>query len=123
MKKKKEKFTALLAGMLSGFFGTGGGIPLWFASMRKGDIKKALATSSTGVLLLSLFSALLYANDTHPFAHITPLFLFLSVAGGAIGAALLGRVSTGFLKLLLAFLLIGSGIYSLIRGVHNAILV
>ena len=123
MRKVRATLTAFLAGTLSGFFGTGGGVPLWFAAMKTGDIRRALATSATGVLFLSSFSALLYAGDTRPFAHITPMFLLFGVIGGAIGAALLGKAPTRLLKLLLAFLLIGSGLYCVIKGAHDAILV
>ncbi len=111
---------ALLSGLLNGFFGTGGGVALWFASSKNGNEKNAFATSSVGVLILSAFSAFLYGKSISPFAHITPLFILLSVVGGAIGAALLGRLPTGALRLLFAILLIGSGAYAVWKGASYA---
>lgn len=121
MKKLFFSFVSFLSGILNGFFGAGGGVALWFAAERKGDAKRAFATSSVGVLILSLFSALLYGKNAAPFAHITPLFILLSVCGGAVGAALLGRLPTRVLRLLFAFLLIGSGAYAIFKGVHHAL--
>ena len=86
-------------------------------------MQEALATSSVGVLLLSLFSALLYGHSADPFRHISPLFLLPAAVGGAIGAALLGKVPVKALKLLLAILLIVSGLYSVIKGAMDAVLV
>lgn len=113
-------FIALLSGVLNGFFGTGGGVALWFAAGKRGNERNAFATSSVGVLILSLFSAFLYAENAQPFLHITPLFVLLSVLGGAVGASLLGRIPTRVLRLLFALLLIGSGAYAVWKGVSHA---
>ena len=120
MKKLFFSVSALLSGMLNGFFGTGGGVALWFASAKQGNEKQAFATSSVGVLILSLFSAFLYGQTATPFSRITPLFVLLAVLGGAVGATLLGRLPTRSLRLLFAFLLIGSGAYAIWKGVSHA---
>ena len=113
-------FVSLLSGLLNGFFGTGGGVPLWFAAVKEGDERRAFATTAAGVLILSLFSAFLYGKGVSPFAHVTPLFVFLSVVGGATGAALLGRVPTALLRHIFALLLILSGAYALGKGIQDA---
>ena len=121
MKKKLSLLIPLLSGFLNGFFGTGGGVALWFAASRKNDAKTAFATSSVGVLILSVASAFFYRDAPTPFTSITPLFLFYSVIGGAIGAALLGRIPARGLRILFALLLIGSGVYAIVKGALHAI--
>ncbi|MBO5754896.1 MAG: sulfite exporter TauE/SafE family protein [Clostridia bacterium] len=120
MKNALLSLVSLLSGFLNGLFGTGGGIPLWFAAVKQGDERRAFATASVGVLILSLFSALLHLPSTSPFIHVTPLFLFLSVLGGALGAVLLGRIPSRLLRYLFAFLLILSGAYAFGKGVRDA---
>ena len=119
MKKLFFSSVSWLSGFLNGLFGTGGGVVLWFAASKQGDERKALATSSAGVLLLSLFSAMLYGKSTILFDKIPPTFVLFSVIGGAIGAALLGRVPTTALRFLFSVLLVLSGAYALGKGIQN----
>ena len=120
MKNTFLPLISLLSGFLNGLFGTGGGIPLWFAAVKQKDERLAFATASVGVLILSSFSALLHVPSASPFAHVTPFFLFLSVLGGALGAILLGRIPITFLRYIFAILLILSGAYALGKGVKDA---
>ena len=120
--KVKNIASALSAGLLNGLLGTGGGIPLWFAAIGKEDKKAAFATSSTGVLLLSFFSLFLYAKEAPPLRGEGSLFLWLALLGGALGAFLLSRVPLGLVRTVFAFLLIGSGGYSLIRTAYDVFL-
>lgn len=121
MKEKRKKlFSGLLpaiaavaAGLLNGLLGTGGGIPLWFAAAKRGDRRTAFATSAGGVLLLSLFSVLLYAKEKDPTAGLHPVFLLFALSGGVCGALLLGKIPKTLLKWIFAALLTGSGVYIL----------
>lgn len=117
MKEKKSKLrhgtTALLAGIINGLLGTGGGVPLYFSLSRHGADKSAYATASVGVLLLSLQTVLLYREGSVDFHTVSPLFPLLAVAGGAAGALLLGRVNTRLLRGLFGGLLLFSGVYLL----------
>ena len=119
-KKSKKILCALSAGILNGLLGTGGGIPLWFAISKQDDKRKAFATASTGILILSLVSVLLYLPSGTSFA-MPPLFLWSSIFGGAFGAWLLNRIPLLLLRILFAFLLIGAGIFSIIRTVSYGV--
>jgi len=74
LKKGKKMICALSAGILNGLLGTGGGIPLWFAISKQEDKRKAFATASTGILILSLVSVLLYLPSGTTFTT-PPIFL------------------------------------------------
>ena len=106
---------AICAGLLNGLLGTGGGIPLWFAAVKEGDRRRAFATSSAGVLALSLFSIFLSGAAKEGAMALHPAVLPLAVLGGAVGALLLGRIPLTLLKWVFSGLLCGSGLYTLMR--------
>ena len=120
LKKGKKMICALSAGILNGLLGTGGGIPLWFAISKQEDKRKAFATASTGILILSLVSVLLYLPSGTTFTT-PPIFLWSSIFGGAFGAWLLNRIPLLLLRILFAFLLIGAGLFSIIRTVSHGV--
>lgn len=117
MKKRKEGArylrvaAACLAGVLNGLLGTGGGIPLCLALSREGADREAYATSSVGVLLLSLQTVLLYRESAVPLTEVTPFLSLAATLGGALGALLLSRVPKRALGLLFGGLLLLSGCY------------
>lgn len=122
MKAKHKKFyllpaaCALGAGLLNGLLGTGGGVALWFAATRRQERKKAFATSATGVLFLSVESLLLSPSEAFSvIKELTPLFLLFALLGGATGGLLLGKIPVKLLNGIFAFLLIGSGVFVLIK--------
>ncbi len=123
MKKSLKKHipAALIAGLLNGFLGTGGGVPLYFSLSRTEKDKSAYATASVSILLLSLQTALLYRGDAIAFATVSPFLLFAAIGGGVLGAALLGRVKTRLLKLLFSLLLLFSGGYLLGKELWHAV--
>lgn len=128
MKDKNKKrpewllpaLAAIFSGLLNGLLGTGGGIPLWFAACHRENRRAAFATSAAGVLLLSLFSVLLYAKEGDPTAGLHPSFLLFALAGGVCGALLLGRIPKNALKWIFSLLLTGSGIYMLGKELYRA---
>jgi uncharacterized membrane protein YfcA len=117
MRKRKNggrgsrALAACLAGLFNGLLGTGGGIPLCLALSREGADREAYATSSVGVLLLSLQTVLLYRGGAVPLATVSPFLPFAAVTGGALGALLLSRISLGTLRLFFGGLLLLSGCY------------
>lgn len=114
-RRRKYALAAILAGLLNGLLGTGGGVPLYFALSRDGAEKSAYATASVGVFLLSLQTLFLYQNSATLPQHFSPFFVFLAVAGGALGAYLLGRIPQKTLRFIFSGLLILSGGYLLVK--------
>lgn len=122
MKDKKSRYilASLSAGFINGLLGTGGGVPLYYAISRREDEKTAYATASVSIMLLSLQTVFLYRNTETPITALSPFLPVLAIGGGALGALLLGRVKTRFLRGLFAFLLILSGGYLLGKEIYLA---
>ena len=126
MKKKTKKHTpkhigvSLLAGILNGLLGTGGGVPIYFVLSREGADKRAYATASAAVLLLSLQTVLLYRGDAVSPSEVSPLLPFLAVLGGSIGALLLGKINRRLLRFIFALLLLFSGAYTVGKELYFA---
>lgn len=104
---------ALLAGVVNGFLGTGGGIVLMFALslLPKGDENAArdrFATVIAVILPLSLISALMY-GDTIDFSLSAP-YLIPGILGAVLGALLLDKLNVGIVKRLFALMVIWAGI-------------
>ena len=104
---------ALGAGLLNGFFGTGGGMLLVLSLshlLPKDRRKEAFVLSSVGVFGFCLVSLFLYNArgllPSDPFASYALAALF----GGALGALLFGRIGTRLLRKIFAVLLLYSGL-------------
>lgn len=122
LKKRLSRIAAtLLAGLLNGLLGTGGGVPLYFVLSREGADKRAYATASVGVLLLSAQTLFLYRGAAAPLAAVTPFLPFLAIAGGFVGACLLGKLNPFALRLIFGLLLLFSGIYTVGKEAYLAI--
>ena len=93
---------------------------LSYAISRREDEKTAYATASVSIMLLSLQTVFLYRNTETPIKALSPFLPVLAIGGGALGALLLGRVKTRFLRGLFAFLLILSGGYLLGKEIYLA---
>lgn len=119
VKKTRNILSALLAGVLNGLLGTGGGVALWFAVSAQKDRRTAFATASAGVLVLCLVSVFLYRENAATVSDTLVFSIWLALLGGALGAFLLRRLSLSLLRLIFSFLLIGSGSYSIIRTVYD----
>ena len=104
---------SFFAGILNGLLGTGGGIPLYFILSKEGGDKRAYATASAAVLLLSLQTVFLYQGDAVSPDTVSPFLPFLAVLGGSIGALLLGKIDRRLLRLIFALLLLFSGAYTM----------
>ena len=105
------------AGMINGLFGTGGGtvmvlmLPL---VCRDIDGGRLFANVCAAVLPISLASALTYSSFSPPDA--TAIWVAVAaVAGGAVGAFLLGKLKPTVLKLIFSAVMAVSGVVMLVR--------
>lgn len=116
-RKPKKRFgrivASLFAGVLNGLLGTGGGIPLYFMLSKEGEDKRAYATASVCVLLLSAQTLLLYRSAATSLTAVSPFLPLFAVLGGSLGAFLLGKVNTRILRLFFGLLLLFSGGYTM----------
>ena len=103
--------SALAAGIVNGFLGTGGGIVLMLslgALAKKADPRDLFAQVISVILPLSLVSALIYKNITDT-ASASP-YIVPGILGGLAGAMLLDKINVSVLKKLFAAAVIWAGI-------------
>ena len=124
--KKKLMILVLLgaaAGFINGLLGAGGGILLvWVLSLRNPNdspegVRDTFASTLAAILPITALSAILYSleeSGTPSISELAPLIL-PAIAGGAIGAFLLHRINTMFLKKIFALLILYSGISMVLR--------
>ncbi len=103
-----------LGGFVNGFFGTGGGIIIFFSLMLLGcDTRRALSTANAAMLVLSLVSFALYLKSGAVRGEALGVFMkrdFVSaLVGGGVGAWLSGKISPVFLKKVFSLLVIFCG--------------
>lgn len=107
---------SILCGLLNGFFGTGGGIPLVFALGKQGvkQSKFRIALSITFWLCLLTLGL----SGIQREIRLSHLFLLLSSSiGGLIGCRLLFSFQNIFVNRLFAILLLVSGALLILRTV------
>lgn len=110
----------LFGGLANGLLGAGGGIIMTFIlekimseeEMPRRDI---FANVIAATLPISIFSAIIYGLRGDMRTERFGIFVIPAVAGGLIGAYLLSRISTLWLKRIFAFLVIWSGIYMVMK--------
>lgn len=99
MKLKHAIPVAMLAGILNGLLGTGGGMLIVPALQKSGlDPRKAHATSIAVMLALTVLSCFLYWRRGALSPQAAAPYLVPGVAGAAIGAWLLPRVGVTLLR-------------------------
>lgn len=113
LSKKARAYTAgALAGLVNGFFGTGGGmvlVPL-FSHWLKLPQKKALATSVASIAPLCALSACIYfLRGALDLSAALP-FLLGGLAGGVLGGLCFKNVSPVFLRRAFGLLLVYGGV-------------
>ena len=106
-------FLAVLAGIVNGFLGTGGGIVLMLAlAMLPGAddnaVRDRFAAVIAVILPLSLISTVSY-GDSIDFRAAVP-YLLPGILGGIVGALLLDRLNVKIIKKLFAIMVIWAGI-------------
>ena len=114
MKKKKyikESLYGICAGLVNGFFGSGGGILVLNGFLHeKIEQKRAHATAILAIAPLSLISAYFYMQSGSVVTdHAVPLLIGSGI-GGAAGALLLKRIGQKVLELIFTGLILYSGI-------------
>ena len=105
--------SSLLAGLLNGLLGTGGGMILIFALgalLPRERAKECFMISTVGVLVFSAVSSFFYARSGSISLALLPRFALPAAAGGLAGALLLGRVGVRLLRKIFAILLLYSGV-------------
>ena len=111
-----------ITGLLSGFFGIGGGfliVPGLMASTRM-PILYAVGSSLVAVTVFGLTTALNYAHSGLVDWTLAGVFIAGGVVGGALGGRLASRLSArkGMLNLVFAVLIIAVAIYMLYQSAH-----
>ena len=107
----------LLAGLLGGYLGVGGGIVIVpFLTLVLGiDIKTAIPISMAAIVVNSLAASSEYLKKGMVDLELMVVLSFAMVIGMIIGSTLLTIVPTTFVKLLLALVLIYTAV-SLVKG-------
>lgn len=101
-KYRKEIIIGLITGLLNGLFGSGGGSVVVPAMEKFLDIdeKKSHATAIAIILMMSIVSSIIYIS--RGFFNFK-IWLFVSIgglAGGFVGAKLLGKIPKKWLKII-----------------------
>ena len=128
MIKKKlgsnAKFTllalgGLAGGLANGLLGAGGGIIMTFVLEKamEDEIERRdiFANVIAATLPISLLSTAIYAGKGNISTERFSVFVIPAIVGGLVGAFLLSRISTVWLKRIFALLVIWSGIYMVMR--------
>ena len=111
-------FLGLLSGFLNGLLDAGGGIPLVMGMhlilcKKLANGRRIFTTALATTLPLSLFSLYLYNQKAPLPTDLFAALLFPAIAGGALGAILLGRLPTRVATRIFATVVALSGIFLL----------
>lgn len=117
---KKKKLQMALAGVTSGFlnglFGSGGGVvAVMFLRSMLDDEKKAHASATLMILVMSAASLALYGIYGHVDWKTGFSFVPGGIAGAVLGTVLLKNIKTDKLKRLFGLVLAVSGVVMLLR--------
>ncbi len=107
--------SGVTAGLANGLLGAGGGIIVTYALaklLREQDAsaRDVFANVVAAMLPMTTVSAVIYALRGNLKLYDASPFLLPAVIGGVIGALLLGRINTKWLKKIFAALVIFSGV-------------
>ena len=97
----KKILIGLIAGLVNGFFATGGGMILVpaFVYLLNMDDKKARGTSILCILPMVITSSIFYYKSNYIDWNVSILCAIGGVVGGYIGAKLLKRLPQSILKI------------------------
>ena len=98
---RKKIILGLIAGIICGLFGTGGGMILVpaFIYMFKIEPKKARATSLLCMLVMVVISSIFYYKNNYIDWKVGALCAIGGIAGGYFGAKILKKVPDYILKI------------------------
>lgn len=117
MKKDKVKrnIIGVFAGILAGFFGSGGGVVVVEGLQRSGvEEKQSHAMSLAVIFPIAIVSAFLYHSGGYVELGKTLWVCGGAVAGGIVGALFLKNIKTKWLNRLFTLLMLASGIWMLL---------
>ena len=102
------------AGVINGIFGNGGGVVVVFllggiCGDVMGDGRRVFANVTAAVLPMALTSALIYSSFSAPSLSDAVSVAASSLAGGVIGASLIGKISAVGLRKIFAAVMVISG--------------
>ncbi len=108
VKKRKNILIGLVAGFISGFFASGGGLILVpaFTYLLKMDDKKARGTSTFCILPMVIASGIFYYSGNYINWNIGIKSAIGGIIGGIIGAKLLKKLPTRYIRILFVIFLI-----------------
>ena len=97
----KKIIIGILAGIVCGLFGTGGGLVLVpaFIYMLEIEPKKARATSLTCMLIMVIISSIFYYKNNYIEWKVGVLCAIGGIVGGYLGAKILKKVPDYVLKI------------------------
>lgn len=107
MNKLKKSLIGLFAGIICGLFASGGGLILvpTFIYMLKMEDKKARATAIFCILPMVLTSNIFYYKENYIDWKIGILCAIGGIIGGIIGAKLLKKIETKYVRILFTIFL------------------
>ena len=102
----------ITAGLINGFFGSGGGTVdvLSMERFLKTNAHKAHATAVAVILPMSILSAFIYANSMSVKWLSVLVISAGGIAGGLIGAKLLSKLSAGWLHKIFGTVMVIAGV-------------
>ena len=114
-KSKKKRwyfiFLGLVAGILNGLFGAGGGVAVVPMLENAGiEPKKAHATSISIILPLSILSGIFYLISGHISFETALPYLPLGIVGALMGGWLLQKISNDLLRRIFGIIIIISAV-------------
>ena len=108
----------VLAGVLNGFLGSGGGIIVIFAltaMFPEQDERDRFVTAVLSVIPMTVVSAFLYVFRDGVESSGNSHYFAAALFGGVIGAWIMTKISPTLLRLIFAALMIFAGVRALIR--------
>lgn len=110
----KIAFAGITSGFLNGLFGSGGGIvAVMFLRNMLSDEKKAHASATLVILIMSIVSIVMYGIYGHVDWQTGVKFVPGGIAGAIIGTILLKNLKNSKLKKIFALVLVVSGVVML----------
>ncbi len=118
MENLKKAFIGIIAGIICGLFASGGGLILVPAFMYLLGIedKKARGTAVLCILPMVLTSSIFYYKDKFIDWKIGIMCAIGGIVGGIIGAKLLKKIPTKYIRILFTCFLVYVSIKMLIKG-------
>jgi len=109
---KKNIIIGLIAGFISGFFATGGGMLLVpsFIYFLKIEDKKARATAALCILPMVVTSGIFYYQNNYIDWKLGALCALGGIPGGYLGAQLLKKLDAKYFKIAFIFFLVYTSI-------------